>query len=312
MWGDHAHFIMVLLAPFYRLWPDARFIIAVQALAVTLAGWPLYKVAVRLCGQRFFSLALLYAYLAFIGLQYALDVDFHPSVLTAAAMVWMLYGFLCNKPAVYWVAFALGLLTREDAAPIFFMLGAYWLFYKRWVTAGLTMAISALYFLLVAYVVMPLWSPDGAALLYLEGGDKDLWSVVRGFFFYPDAIIQNMFDTEQKVRTILMLFASFSLLPLLSPMTYLAAAPIFYSRFNSSQDYRWLISNHSNANILPVLAVGAILAAGELRWVLGYFKAARYERAALIACGCAVIMSVHLTAWAIRPCRFGEWRRRYL
>ena len=268
MWGDHAHFIVALLAPIFRVWPDPRLLVAAQALAVTTAGWPLYRVAQRIAGNRFFAVAILYAYLAFIGLQYALDFDFHPSVLTGAALVWMFYGLTYQKPRIYWVAFTLGLMTREDAAPIFFMVGVYLLFRRRWLTGGLTMALSAAYFLLVAYFIMPLWSPDGAALLYLDGDEKDLWSLVRGFFFYPDAILQNMVDTEQKVQTILILFSSFALLPLLSPATYLMAAPIFYSRFNSSQDYRWLITNHSNANILPILALGAILAAGHARWLL--------------------------------------------
>ena len=309
MWGDHAHFIITLLAPLYRLWPDARLLLAVQALAATTAGWPLYKVAQRIAGQRIFALAILYAYLAFVGLQYALDFDFHPSVLTAAATVWMFYGIYCHKPWVYWLAFALGLATREDAAPIFFMIGVWWLLERplrgarfallgdRWRVGVLTMIFSAAYFLLIAYLVMPLWSPNGAALLYLDGDSKDLWSLVRGFFFYPDAIVQNMFDTEQKIQTISTLFASFSLLPLLSPVTYLAAAPIFYSRFASSQDYRWLLTNHSNANILPILAVGTILAAGHLRWLLRRFHGVRYERAAIVAGSISLLFAVHVTAW---------------
>ena len=45
LWGDHAHFILVLLAPLYRLFPDVRTLLVVQALAVTLSGWALYRVA---------------------------------------------------------------------------------------------------------------------------------------------------------------------------------------------------------------------------------------------------------------------------
>ncbi len=298
MWGDHAHFIMVLVAPLYWLWPDARLLIIIQALAVTTAGWALYKLAMHILGHRFFALSLLYSYLAFVGLQFALDFDFHPSVLTAGALIWACYGFYAKKPRIFWAAFLLGLLTREDAAPIFFMLGLWWLTSRRWLTAGLTMGISAAYFLVVAYFVMPLWSPEGAALLYLDGNEKDVWSLVRGFFFYPKAILQNMFDTEQKVETALILFSSFSWLSLLSPLTYLGAAPIFYSRFNSSQDYRWLITNHSNANILPILAVGALLGVSNLRLLLHRLGYGKWERALYFGCSLALIFATHMTAWS--------------
>ncbi len=298
MWGDHAHFILTIFTPLYWLFPDARTILAIQALSVTTAAWPLYRISQKITGSWVFSFGIVYAFLAFIGIQYALDFDFHPSVLTGVALVWMMYGIVCEKPIVYWIVFALGLTTREDAAPIFFMVGLYLLFRKKWLFGGLTMALSAAYFLLVAYVVMPLWTPENQVLTYLDNNeDKDVWNVIRGFFFYPDAILQNMFDSEVKIRTMYVLFASFTLLPLLSGFTFLGAAPILYSRFNSGQEYRWVIENHSNANILPILAIGAIFAVGNIRYVMKRLKFERYEQAVMIALGLALVLAVHATAW---------------
>jgi len=338
MWGDHAHFIIALFAPFYRLFPDARLLLIIQALSVTMAGWPLYKISRLLIKNVLFSLAILYAYLAFIGSQYALNFDFHPSVLTGVVIIWFFYGLHFKKKHIFWVAFVLGLMTREDAPPIFFMIGFYLflasllkqIYYfiirkvretdsrfraglyhalKRvvgehlcvlprernsWagtearpyenqsdvvsrvseksaiITALTIMIISFTYFCVVAYVVMPLWTKDHAALTYLDSDQKDPYNVVRGFFQYPKAIFQNMTDTTVKRTTIKTLFSSFGYLSLFSPLTYISSLTIFYSRFASPDSYRWVINNYSNSNILPILAIGAIYGVANIKRMMSW------------------------------------------
>jgi len=315
MWGDHAHFIIALFAPFYRFFPDARLLLIIQAMAVTLAGWPLYKISRLLLKNILLSLAILYAYLAFIGSQYALNFDFHPSVLTGAAIIWFFYGIHFRKKYILGIAFILGLMTREDAPPIFFMIGFYlflatlfkstyyfivrkiqmirggtldaksikptkgkpileiirsFIINKPLMTALMVMIISFAYFCIVAYVVMPLWTKDHATLTYLDSDQKDPYNVVRGFFQYPKAILQNMTDTEVKRTTIKTLFSSFGYLSLFSPLTYISSLTIFYSRFTSPDSYRWIISNYSNANILPILAIGAVYGITNIKKLLNW------------------------------------------
>jgi uncharacterized membrane protein len=359
MWGDHAHFIITLMAPFYRIIPDARLILVVQALAVTLAGWPLYKIARLIVKNYILSLAILYAYLAFIGSQYALNFDFHPSVLTGALIIWFFYGFHFNKKGIFWTALILGLITREDAPPIFFMIGGYFLlrniglflieYGKRkwrdryrsetitpleksiarfnmkeinktisdnWKTGLLVMIISFVSFCIIAYGIMPVWTKDHAALTYLEDGNKDPYSIVRGFFVYPKAIFQNMFDTDVKLKTVKTLFSSFSFLSAFSPFTYISSLTIFYSRFTSADSYRWVINNHSNANIVPLLAIGAIYGASNLRKIISFlfslsvftkdekrkkqllFLGKYFSHGLLIILGGLLIYSVQINAWS--------------
>jgi len=355
MWGDHAHFIIALFAPFYRFFPDARLLLIIQALSVTLAGWPLYKISRLLIKNTLFSLAVLYAYLSFIGSQYALNFDFHPSVLTGAAIIWFFYGIHFRKKYIFWLAFILGLMTREDAPPIFFMIGLYFflaalfrsIFYfitnkiktarndalpseqlestenkkifqiirsfvknKTLVTALVIMSVSFTYFCVVAYIVMPVWTKDHAVLTYLDSGQRDPYNVVRGFFQYPKAIFQNMTDTEVKRATIKTLFSSFGYLSLFSPLTYISSLTIFYSRFASPDSYRWIISNYSNANILPILAIGAIYGVANLKKVTkktfilltysnlktGYVKKV-FSNVVFILLAALLVYSVQVNTW---------------
>lgn len=315
MWGDHAHFIITLLAPIYRFFPDARLLLLAQVLVVTISGYPLYKITQKLLKSSVVAVSFLYAYLAFIGTQYALNTDFHPSVLTGGIILWFIYGWHFKKMWVFWTSLFLGMTTREDAPPIFFMLAFFYflwqlflfvyaklrkqIFSKKWLFFwATTMAVSFGYFCLVAYVVMPIWTKDGAVLTYLDAGDKDPYNVARGFFQYPKAIFQNMTDTELKRSTINTLFSSFGYLPAVNPFTYFTGITIFYSRFASPNDYRWAINNYSNGNILPILAVGGVYTVAFVFYLLNHFKLQRTKNFIIIMITFLLIFSVQKNAWS--------------
>jgi len=297
MWGDHAHFFIVLLAPFYRIFPDPRFLTIFQTLTVTTAGWAVYKLSKDIVKNKVFSLAILYSYLAFIGIQYALNSDFHPSVITAVTLLWFFYGYHFKKWWLFWIMLAIGLMTREDAPPIFFMIGIYLLLRKKWKLGLSVMAFSAIYFGLVAYLIMPIWTKDHAVLSYLDNDQKDPYNVLRGFFQYPKAMLQNMIDTNEKVKTIKTLFSSFGFLSLFSPLTYLTGAPIFYSRFASPNEYRWLIKNYSNANITPLLIMGAIYGAANISRFLKFVKLNKLAILLPYLLAALLVFSVQINTW---------------
>lgn len=296
MWGDHAHFILIGLAPFYWLWPDARLLLIVQVLAITTSAWPLYQLTQRFMQSRGAALALLLSYLSFVGIQYALDFDFHPSVLTAAAISWAVYALYEKSWWLYGASVFLGLLTREDAPPIFFLLGLWALLTRRWKVGLITMAVAAAYFLTAAYVLMPLWSPENVPLLYLDSEDKSIYGIVHSLVAHPIVMLQNMFDAKAKVRTIITLFAAFAFTPLLTPFTFITSASIFVSRFTSVHDYRWVLTNHSNANILPLLAYGALFGILRARRLAERFLSIRHQMA-VPTLTVLLLTSCYFTAW---------------
>ncbi len=317
LWGDHAHFILVLLAPLYRLVPDVRLLLVVQALAATTSGWALYAVAKDAVKNSLFALSALYAYLAFVGIQYALDFDFHPSVLTGAALAWFVYGWYFKKWKTFWVALLLGLITREDAPTIFAPIALYFFAYdflrtrrwfrkvkreqdltKRWKVSLGSVAVSTVYFLIVAYGIMPLWTPGNIPLAYLDlQDDKTPWGIVRDGIFGLDSVVQNVFDNEIKQHTMNVLFQAFAYLPFLSPFTYAGVIPTFYARFNGGNEYSWVLTNHSNANVWPIMAFGAVFAAASLVWLLRQVKKEKIAFWTTLYLSLLLIISVHLTAW---------------
>ncbi len=276
-WGDHAHFIVILLTPVYYLFPSYLTVIALQVLAITTSAWALYSIAQKTIRNYIFSYVILFSYLLFFGVQYALNFDFHPNVLTAAILAWSLYALHFRKWLLYWLVFILGLLTREDAATFYVMIGVYLVlfrpsipFAKRWTgitwdsvkTVGLvTIILAGAYFIGVVYYLMPLWQPDNTALAYFDIPDsaRTPLAILYWIAGNPITVIQNMFDTSAKVSTIRNLFQSFGFIPLITPFTYLTILPNFLARFLSGEEQRHMTQFHYGASLVSLLSYGSIL-----------------------------------------------------
>ena len=258
-WGDHAHFIMIALAPLFALYPHDITPIILQILAITTSGWALCDIAYRRFKNIFFAYAILVAYLLFFGIQYALSFDVHANVFTCALLAWLFWAYETDKKKLYWVILILTIITREDAA---LFTGAFGFYvaaasllpssYGQNRRLGIiTLLISIVYFFATTYFIMPALQEHHTALAYFD--------IDKRIFFHPIKLWQNMFDNSRKVRTFNNSFASFSYLPFLSPFSYLATAPNFIARFLSGEQQRWGMKLHYSASLASILAYGSIL-----------------------------------------------------
>ena len=263
-WGDHAHFIMLAIAPLYAMYPDPITLLFVQLAVIATSAYALYRIAQDSCKNYFYSYAILFSYLLFFGVQYAIDFDFHANVFTAAFLAWMFWAFHFKKPIAYWIFFALTLMTREDAPLFAFLFGLYVLLFrgkKARIQGTITLLLAAAYFFAVIYYLMPMWQERGVPLAYfdIDTPSKTPLSIAWAIIGSPITILQNMVDTSVKVRTLHNLPASFGYLSLFSPLTYLMAAPNLLARFLSGEPQRWGMKLHYSASLVSILSYGAIL-----------------------------------------------------
>jgi len=78
--GEHASPILLLLAPFYALWSDARLLLWVQAVALAWAALPIYRMAARRLGPTA-GIIVLFLYFSYVPLQGIYLFDFHEVAL---------------------------------------------------------------------------------------------------------------------------------------------------------------------------------------------------------------------------------------
>jgi uncharacterized membrane protein len=237
--GDHFHPVLAVLAPFYRLWPDARLLLVAQALLLAASIVPIGRLAVTRLGRAAGS-AVVVAYGLSFGLQGMLGFDFHEVAfavpLTACAMV-----ALAEER---WRAAALWtlplLLVKEDMGLTVAAIGAYLIFRRQRRLGAALVAAGAVVLVLAMFVVIPHFSPNRT---YRYFGQLDS-SQGSALFSHPDKLLLP-----------LTLLAITGFAALRSPLL-VVALPVVAYRLDSANPHYWSVTTvHYNAMLMPILFV---------------------------------------------------------
>ncbi|MFP3287314.1 MAG: DUF2079 domain-containing protein [Acidilobus sp.] len=160
---NHASPILFLLYPLYLTYPGIPTLMTIQAALATLPTIPLYKLGLRLFGDRRYALLTALAYLLFPWVTTYLGGAFEVVILTAPFFALALYSLYMGNRLGYWLSLTLMMTTIEFSPILGFFIGLYilatkldWLKAKGRVALGLeTLAFSLAWlfgdFLLVYY-----------------------------------------------------------------------------------------------------------------------------------------------------------------
>jgi hypothetical protein len=75
LFGDHASYILVLIAPLYWIGANPRLLLLLQVVALAIPAASVYLIGIRRLGSPLAGLSVAAAYLAFPALQWALTVS---------------------------------------------------------------------------------------------------------------------------------------------------------------------------------------------------------------------------------------------
>ncbi len=105
----HVEVIYFLLALPYRLWPDPRLLLVVQAALFTLGALPVYRLVLRHTGSRNAARALMLSYLLYPVAQTAVLFDFHGDTLAMPLLLLTIEALdrRAWRPYALWLALAL-------------------------------------------------------------------------------------------------------------------------------------------------------------------------------------------------------------
>jgi uncharacterized membrane protein len=226
-WGDlanHAHFGIWLLTPLYALHPAAETLLVLQALLVGAGAVPLYRFAARRLPQPS-ALLIACAYLLYPPLHGAQFFDFHFQPV-AACFVLFAVDFL-DQRRMRWFAvfFAAALSCREDVSIGFAAIGLYvLLFTKRSLHGAVILGVSAFYFALMRFVIMPsvgAWGFENFYQHLIPSGQKGFGAVVVTLVANPVFAFKSLF-TAEKFRYALQILTPLAFLPLSRPKLWLS------------------------------------------------------------------------------------------
>lgn len=112
--GNHVRPFLLLLAPFYRLWPDPRLLLILQSIALGGAAIPLYYVAQRRTGNPNSAGFVAGCYLVYPALGFLNLFDFHPIAFSIPCIFVAYWALLEERMGLFWVAVLLALSTKEE------------------------------------------------------------------------------------------------------------------------------------------------------------------------------------------------------
>jgi len=239
--GDHFHPVLMLLAPFYRLFPSPLTLVVAQAALMAVSVIPVTRVAIRAAGP-WFGVAVGVAYGLSWGIQQAVAFDFHEIAFAVPLLAFSLEGLSARRwgTAVAW-AFPL-VLVKEDLPATVAAIGIYvMLSGRRRLGAGVTTA-AAVAGLFIVLVLIPYFNIHGhydyGHLAAGTGGDP----------------VTRLLLPPVKLGTVLLVLAPTAFLALRSPLAWLAV-PTLGWRFWSVNPHYWGIDYHYSAVLMPIVFI---------------------------------------------------------
>ena len=241
--GDHFHPILVVLAPFYSLFPSPITLLVAQAFLFALAAWPLVASARRRLGSRV-AVAIGVIYGLSFGIASAVGFDFHEIAFAVPLIAFSLsaLGEGRLRAAAAWAAPLV--LVKEDL--------------------GLTVAVIGILIavagrrrlgLLLASFGLGASIIEVAVLLPLinSAGGYSYWAKLAG---HP--LLTELFTgTGEKLVTLLLTFAISGFIALRSPLA-IVAVPTLIWRFTSHDANYWGTDYHYSAVLMPIVAAAMI------------------------------------------------------
>ncbi|SDO76909.1 Predicted membrane protein [Nakamurella panacisegetis] len=154
--GDHFHPILMLLAPLYRLWPDARMLLVAQAVLFAVSVHLLSRVAVRRLGRLGYFLGAAFA-LSW-GVLQAVDFDFHEIAFAVPLLVLALDAVLDGRMLRMALLAGSLVLVKEDSPLLIIGIALVLLVQRRFRWAAILGVFGIGAFILLITVVIPHFS----------------------------------------------------------------------------------------------------------------------------------------------------------
>lgn len=301
--GFHFHPVLLLFVPLYAIAPDPEWFALAQALALSIAAWPIFLLASRVCQSETAGLLWALAYLVNPFLLNAAAWDFHP---VALAVPFIALGLLAvektNRRLLFLSCLSLLFIQEQLGLTVAGFGVLWWLRSKRWKSAVFLIALGISHSALVLGVVMPALSPSGAHLM-LGSGTSQLsrygWlghsvsEAAQTLLTHPLAVLEALIlqtDGASYLGLLLLPLLGFSLAGgafLLPGLSDLLA-----NMLSATSMPRSVFSYHS-VTLVPVLTTAAIYGSARIsRW--------QKKFSAIELTGLALIASI-ITGFSLGP-----------
>jgi uncharacterized membrane protein len=263
--GDHVQPILLLLAPFYRLWPRPELLLIIQAFALSVGAIPVYRLAGRHLGNKRLALLFGLIFLLYPNLGFMNRFDFH---LVTFSIPFLLFAFNAwdeSRLATANLFLLLALFSKEEIGLTIFALGLYALLVRKQIKVGALWAGVGLgWSLLALFVIIPAFRGADSDTLarYAWLGDGPV-AQLRTLLFQPAVVWQHLSE-PLRGQFLLRLLLPLGYLSLLAPAVLLIGLPALAYNLLSAVPSQSSIYFHYLAPFIPFAFIAAMLGAAWL------------------------------------------------
>ena len=242
--GNHLHrhttFGAPLFIPLYAIWPRSETLIVLQAAFAASTPIPIYMLGRRILGSAWLGFVFALCYALYAPTHGPVFYDFHFLTMAAPLFAWVFYLSFTEHTRALIIMTLITLGWREDTGAVLAFAGVVlWLagVYPR--RTLVLILVSALYFALVKFVLMPLGSSHASYDFYYSRlqapGAPGFWAVIETWLTNPRYVFDAVFD-RQRLLYILHLFVPLLFFPVRDRATWIALVPAAVFTLMSSRD----------------------------------------------------------------------------
>jgi uncharacterized membrane protein len=257
--GQNAAYIMVLVAPLYRLWADPRLLLLLQVLFLALPAVVVYRLGGRHLGHPAAGLAVAVAYLAYPGVQWAISWQFHPESIAAGLLALAVLAAERRRHRAMALWLALAALCGEELGLVVAGFGLLLVVEGRRVIGWRTAWAGLAWFLAATYVLVPLHAGRVTRLFETDYGIAGAGplALVQALPTLAGRALQTGMANDG-LFYLLLVFLPLCGLPLLAPRWLLPVAAPLLLNLAAVQPEHHQVRFHYLATAAPLLAAGAV------------------------------------------------------
>lgn len=271
LFGDHTSFILLLLVPFYWLWPSAGVLFFAQSAALGAGALPVFLVGRTRLRSEWIALVPAVAYLMHPAVGYTNLENFHPDAFLGVFVGFAIWAALDRKWKTYLVFLLLALSVKEDASLVLVPLGV-WVAVKRDRKIGIATIVGCVAFMAFAmFVVMRgligVPTRNTWRFPFSQPGDSTVGAALRVVgkaFTDPKAVFDHL-RSDDRPWYLVQMTAPFAWLFLRRPSVAAISFLVLFTNILSTFWYQYQIEFHYGLIAVPALSIGTVYAIAAMR-----------------------------------------------
>lgn len=266
----HADFMLILLSPFYIIWPHPKMLLLIQSIVLALGAIFVFLIAKNIIKNKNLALLFSFTFLMNPSMQFSNLYDFHVVTFATTTLLAAFYFLIRKKFFLLTIFLALSGITKEQVWIISSFFGVPLLFQKarkiKFLGAGIIIFSIAVFSYLVLQAIPKSAAGQHFALSYYSEFGNSPLKIAINILSSPQKLISTVFEGN-RLEYLSQIFMPLGFISLISPLFLIFIVPDLLIDLLSNNSNLHQIYYQYTATIIPFVFISSIFAVKKFtRW----------------------------------------------